>query len=126
MVGLAMSLIGATLALGAWSALMFVWQWTVAPPSQLIAILLLLCSICGAVSLITVVVRRTRPVPIGFDARWGLLLVAVLFAAYWMARHIQLLPYGHTDAWAIWNGHARFFFRDGGRAWRRLFTSERA
>jgi hypothetical protein len=31
-------------------------------------------------------------------------------------------PHGGWDAWAIWNLRARFFFRDGGLAWRDGFT----
>ena len=125
MVAIATALIAAALGLGAFSSLMFSWQWVLGPPNAFVASVLFVGVVAAAIGFVAVVVRRTERVPIAFDMQWVFLLTAILVATYWIVGLAQRFPSGYTDAWIIWNDHARFFYRDGGTAWLRMFQPDR-
>ena len=119
---LALAPILLVLALGAFSSLLFVWQWTIGAPSHFVAVLLFI-AVCGsAVALLVHLARTTEPRPVGVGLPLILLIAALVFGAYWTAGPARAFPHGSVDAWAIWNVHARFLFRGSAGGWQNMFV----
>jgi hypothetical protein len=120
-IAISLALLLVPLALGAFSSLIFGWQWFIGPPTRLSALFLLLAVVASSIKLFQYLRRRAPPSPPQPLGQWVLFGLAFAFAAYWMLQQGKLFPIGGWDAWSIWNLHARFLYRGVAGMWRELF-----
>src|SRR5262245_16530832 len=119
MMDLAFALLIIPLALGAYSSLNFVWEWTIGTPTALSSSALFLCVAAGAMKLFVYLRRRKPQIPMKTGGPWmALFVLALAFAGYWAFQEAKTIPHGGYDATAIWNMHARFLYRGGTAHWK--------
>ena len=121
MIACTLALAIVALALGAFASLQFIWQWTIGTPTAASSWISLAAVIAGAVGLLLSLTRSLAPRSIRPGKAWALLGIAVAFAIYWMVQRLRSAPLGGSDAWGIWNLHARFLSRGDMDSWRGLF-----
>jgi hypothetical protein len=127
-IGSALASILCALALGAFSTILFVWQWLVGPPTRSFATILFL-AVGAAFLMLLLYLQRRVPKPSiqserprsfrGLPVICGAL--AIGYVALSTVQHVKMLPHGAWDAFAVWNVHARFLYRGSAGLWREIF-----
>jgi hypothetical protein len=125
----ALALILVALALGAFSTMVFLWQWMAGPPAQPYCLLLLVAIAAVFLKVFLSVKKRIPQPPLRSDAQrmfrglpvaCGLLGLA--YASFSVLQNVKAMPHGGFDAWAVWNLHARFLYRGSAGIWHNLFV----
>jgi hypothetical protein len=124
MIELALVFLLITLGLGAFSSLVFIWQWAIGAPTVISASALLVAVAAAFVQLFLYLKRRIPQASVTLGGPWMTLFLVVMgFVGYWTFEDAETVPHGGWDAWAIWNLHARFLYRGGSNHWKDLFAN---
>jgi hypothetical protein len=112
------------IGLGSFSCIFFLWNWLIGPPQSGVLWSAIIGYAALAVVLFRTILKRETS-----DRRRHSRLPAALFvllcgyAGSLLAIKYIKYPYGLSDAWSIWNLHARLLYR-GGEQWLQMFSPD--